>query len=72
MPRHGALDHPSDERYSDSLFSTNAGGYSVSKAFSNCKNLKEITLYENPKKITQLNIECNGIIEIQQTQRRNK
>ena len=31
MPRHGALDHPSDERYSDSLFSTNAGGYSVSK-----------------------------------------
>ena len=41
-----------DERYSDSLFSTNAGGYSVSKAFSNCKNLKEITLYENPKKYT--------------------
>ena len=35
-------------------------------------NLKEITLYENPKKITQLNIECNGIIEIQQTQKRNK
>lgn len=72
MPRHGKLDYPPDERYSDSLFSTNAGGYSVSKVFSNCKNLKEITLYENPKKITQLNIECNGIIEIQQTQRRNK
>ena len=31
MPRHGKLDYPPDERYSDSLFSTNAGGYSVSK-----------------------------------------
>lgn len=31
MPRHGVLYHPSDERYSDNIFSTNAGGYSVSK-----------------------------------------
>ena len=32
----------------------------------------EFIQVENPKKNTQLNIECNGIIEIQQTQRRNK
>lgn len=31
MPRHGKLDYPLGDRYSDSLFSTNAGGYSVSK-----------------------------------------
>ena len=30
-PRHGVLEYPPDDRYSDNLFSTNAGGYSVSK-----------------------------------------
>ena len=31
MPRHGKLSYPLDNRYSDSLFSVYAGGYSVSK-----------------------------------------
>ena len=31
MPRHGKLDYPPDERYSDNIFSTHAGGYSVAR-----------------------------------------
>jgi hypothetical protein len=31
LPRHGNLEYPPNEIYSDSLFSTYAGGYSVSK-----------------------------------------
>jgi hypothetical protein len=31
LPRHGKLRYPPDNRYSDSLFSVYAGGYSVSK-----------------------------------------
>jgi len=31
LPCHGDLEYPPDDRYSDSLFSTHAGGFSVSK-----------------------------------------